>query len=388
MKIAIVVHGRFHAFDLARELLRRGHDVTVFTNYPGWAAARFGVPAARVRSFWGHGLLARLRDRCGWPSEPMLHTLFGRWAARQVPREPWDIVHCWSGVSEELLQALAGSATPTLLLRGSSHIRVQAQILEEESRRVGRPVSCPSPWMVAREEREYLLAWRIVVLSRFAEESFRRAGVPAARVRRLSLGTRRATFRPAPEVIERRCQRLLRGEPLQVLYLGALSFRKGLWDLLAVSRGLPRESFRLRCVGPVLAEGRPLLAALRHTAEWVPAQPQQTLPAWYADADLFLFPTLEDGYAVVLDQALAGGLPVLTTTHCAGPDVIREGATGWVVPIRSPDALLTRLRWAHAHRAELAAMVRRLYDTFQPRDWADVAADYEALCLQELAGTA
>lgn len=43
MKIAIVVHGRFDAFDLARALIARGHDVTLFTNYPGWAVEPFGI---------------------------------------------------------------------------------------------------------------------------------------------------------------------------------------------------------------------------------------------------------------------------------------------------------------------------------------------------------
>ena len=62
MKIAIVVHGRFHAFDLARELSPR-HDVTVFTNYPKWAARRFGLVPDQVRSFWPHGIASRA---AGW----------------------------------------------------------------------------------------------------------------------------------------------------------------------------------------------------------------------------------------------------------------------------------------------------------------------------------
>ena len=63
MKIAIVVQGRFHAFHLARALLDRGSDVTVLTNYPKWAAARFGLPGDRVRSYWPHGVLTRLVSR-------------------------------------------------------------------------------------------------------------------------------------------------------------------------------------------------------------------------------------------------------------------------------------------------------------------------------------
>ena len=59
LKIAVVIHGRFHGFDLVRELLHRGHDVTLFTNYPIWAVERFGVLRDCVRNFWWHGVLTR-----------------------------------------------------------------------------------------------------------------------------------------------------------------------------------------------------------------------------------------------------------------------------------------------------------------------------------------
>ena len=72
MKIAIVVHGRFHAFDLARALSERGHQVTLFTNYPQWAARRFGLGKVEVRSFWAHGIASRLVARV--TTHP-LHTL-------------------------------------------------------------------------------------------------------------------------------------------------------------------------------------------------------------------------------------------------------------------------------------------------------------------------
>ena len=114
MKIAIVVHGRFHAFDLARALLERGHEVTIFTNYPKWAVDRFGISHDRVQSFWAHGIFSRLSmslaQKVSIPyPEAWLHRLLGRWAAREVAKESWDVIHCWSGVSEEILPALEGS---------------------------------------------------------------------------------------------------------------------------------------------------------------------------------------------------------------------------------------------------------------------------------------
>jgi hypothetical protein len=52
-----------------------------------------------------------------------------------------------------------------------------------------------------------------------------------------------------------------------------------------------------------------------------------------------------------------------------------------VLPIRSPQEFIECLLWCDAHREELAAMVRRIYNDFKPRDWADVAADFESICL-------
>jgi colanic acid/amylovoran biosynthesis glycosyltransferase len=59
MKIGIGVHGRFHAFELARALIEAGQDVTVFTNYPAFIAERFGVPRQRVVGHAIHGVAVR-----------------------------------------------------------------------------------------------------------------------------------------------------------------------------------------------------------------------------------------------------------------------------------------------------------------------------------------
>lgn len=388
MKIAIAVHGRFHAFDLARELARR-HDVTVLTNYPIWAVKRFGLLPAQVRSFWAHGVISRmawwLHDRVSLPyPEAALHTLFGRWAAAQIAKERWDVVHSFSGVSEEILCAAKTRAVLRMMVRGSAHIRTQARILREEELRCGTKLDQPSRWIIAREEREYAVADRILVLSTFARDSFITNGVHADKLGLLPLGARLDHFRPSPEIVEARCARILSGEPLRVLFVGALCFRKGMLDMASILRGPGHERFEFRFVGPVSKEAGALMKGLSPLAEFIPKQPQHQLSTSYAWGDLFVFPTLEDGFAVVLAQAAAAALPILTTTNCCGPDLLREGRTGWVLPIRSPHAFLERLRWCDTHREELARMVRNIYQQFQPRTWADVAADFESVCAEAI----
>jgi glycosyltransferase involved in cell wall biosynthesis len=384
MKIAIAVHGRFHAFDVARELSRR-NDVTVFTNYPKWAARRFGLLPDQVRSFWMHGVISRgawwLRENLSLPyPEAALHRLFGRWAAARIAKECWDVVHSFSGASEEILHATSGHTTLRMMVRGSAHIVEQARILEEEERRARTRLDRPSPWMISREQREYSLADRIYVLSSFARDSFLRHGIRPENLPMVPHGAELDHFRPAPGIVAARCARILSGAPLRVLFVGSLSFRKGMLDLAQILRSPDSRRFQFRLVGPVSKEARTLVKDLRDLAAVVPKQPQHKLTESYAWGDVFVFPTLEDGFAVVLTQAAAAALPILTTTNCCGPDLIRENQTGWVLPIRDPRAFLDKLNWCDLHREALAGMVRAIYRQFRPRTWADVAKDFESVC--------
>jgi glycosyltransferase involved in cell wall biosynthesis len=385
VKIAIVVHGRFEAFDLARELVRRGHQVRLFTNYPRWAVTRFGVPRNCVRSFWPHGVLTRAVARAGGPGlvrrgEPSLHKLFGRWAAAVLRAERWDVVYAFSGIAEERFRSPARGSSLHVLVRASSHIRTQDRLLHEEELRTGAPQDRPSPWMIAREEGEYALADAIRVMSSFSHQTFVDEGVSARKVKLVLSGVQTDAFRPALAQLEARCTRLLSGAPLRVLNVGAVTFRKGIWDTAAVIRMLGTERFDFRIVGTVAPEAAGLVAKLRPAATFVRKQPQSRLPASYTWGDVFMLPTIEDGFPSVLAQAAAAGLPILTTPNGAGRDLVRDGQNGWVLPIRSPLKFIERLQWADAHRRELVEMVHATQAMSLVRDSADVAADFERLC--------
>jgi hypothetical protein len=169
LKIAVVVRGRFHAFDLAREWFRCGHAVHVFTNYPASAVERFGVPRQSVHSFVLHGVASRLvwrlfRRGLNGRVERLANTAFGSWAAARLYRERWDVVYGFSGVSEEAFLALRNTPAVRFLSRGSTHIARQRQLLDEEQNRAGAWIDKPSDWIVRREQREYELADAIHVL--------------------------------------------------------------------------------------------------------------------------------------------------------------------------------------------------------------------------------
>lgn len=380
MKIAMAVHGRFHAFELAEALIRQGCELSLLTNYPRFVVEKSGVPGKRIQSFSRHGFLSKVANMAAnafhfpYP-EKELHPMFSRWSARQIFRQHWDVIHGWSGVSEEIFRAVKNGSTLKTLLRGSSHITTQAGILEEEEKRTGMTLDKPTKWMTAREEREYELADRIFVLSTFARNSFVAEGISEKKLCLLPLGVRSGAFRPSPEIIEARCRRILSGEPLRVLFVGTLSFRKGMKDFLEMIRCLEGRPFEFCLVGAVTREMKEIMPELRRKARIVSKQPQPKLKSCYAWGDLFVFPTLEDGFAQVLAQAHAAALPILTTPNSSGPDFLEEGKSGWILPIRSPEAFAERLLWCHHHREDLAQNVRWIYKGAKIRTWENVASD-------------
>jgi starch synthase len=85
-----------------------------------------------------------------------------------------------------------------------------------------------------------------------------------------------------------------------------------------------------------------------------PSVPKSELQARYAAADLLVFPTLGDGFGLVMQEAMCCGTPVVTTPCGGGPECITDGVDGWLVPERSIDAIVERLRSAAADRDRLA----------------------------------
>ena len=381
LKIDVVVHGRFDAFHLARALLARGHDVRLLTNYPRWAVRRFGLPGDCVSPFTLHGIASRLyartprrlRSNLG---EAALHRTFGAWAARAV-RKDAELVYAFSGVAEELLKRPRASDRPQIwLVRGSAHIRTQHQLLSDEEARVGVVVDKPALWMIEREEREYALAERIVTLSTFAHSTFGERPALAQKAFLLLAAVDTSRFHSGPQVVQERIRRIESGAPLRVLTVGTFSFRKGAHDLVEVAAAL-HDKMQFRFVGDVPAETRHLHAKALRIIDFRPRIMEFDLVAHYNWADIFVFPTIEDGFAAVVAQAKASSLAVITTPNCSGPDLIRHGQSGWIVPIRNAKGIIDLLTYCDAHRAELAKVIDASFMLFKPRDWSAMAADVE-----------
>jgi glycosyltransferase involved in cell wall biosynthesis len=133
--------------------------------------------------------------------------------------------------------------------------------------------------------------------------------------------------------------------PPRVLYVGLLTPRKGVLDLLAASqllreRGLDHE---LCLLGGTPDEGpeaaQPVLEAARGHAELLGTRPPAEVPEVYAAADVFCLPSWWEAMPLSVLEAMAAGLPVVATDVGEVAEVVENGVTGFVVPVRHPEQL-------------------------------------------------
>jgi len=161
-----------------------------------------------------------------------------------------------------------------------------------------------------------------------AMERFVELGVPPERVFRAPHATDIAPFQAVAG------QRGSRSGPLTVLHVGRLIPRKGIDRLLRGAAAAATEvPLRIMLVGtgPEEAALRRLAAELRLDVEFRGFVDQPGLPAVYAEADVFAFPTLDDPFGIVVLEAAASGLPLLASPFAgATADIVRDGVNGFV----------------------------------------------------------
>ena len=140
-----------------------------------------------------------------------------------------------------------------------------------------------------------------------------------------------------------------------MLFVGSLGQRKGTSYLLEAVR-LAGSSVTLTLIGTRPdAPCQPLDAALaRH--RWISSCPHDEVLAEMRRHDVLVFPSLFEGFGLVILEALSQSLPVITTPNTAGPDVLTDGTDGFIVPIRSATAIAEKLELLHRDRPRLDAM--------------------------------
>lgn len=186
-----------------------------------------------------------------------------------------------------------------------------------------------------------------------------------------------------PPVGNARTYEPLSGRPLRVLFVGGLSQRKGIADLFHAADVLGKE-INLTVVGRKASDTCEALdnALKKHT--WIPSLPHASILQLMREQDVLIFPSLFEGFGLVITEAMSQGTPVITTNRTAGPDVITHDKNGWLIEAGSSDAiqnsLLHLIHNPHViSQAGMAAM-----ETARLRSWEQYGTELAAEVLKGL----
>ncbi len=343
MRVALSTPGKFHTFDLARELYARGALAAVFTGYPRFKLYNEGLPQELIDTFpwvqvpymaypWKHLLPKSIVQQ--W--ELLTAVPFGNWVARKLPA--CDIYVGLSGSSLAAGKRAHQLGAAYVCDRGSAHICVQDALLREEHDKWGVPYAGIDLRTIAREESEYAESDIITVPSIFAYRSFIEQGIGAEKLRLLPYGVNVSRFQPVAKPLE---------DQFDILYVGAMSLQKGIQYLVQAYQKLSHPNKSLTFVGTPSPE---LMALLQARNLW-PADikvlghmPQTELKNSMSRSHVLVLPSVQDGFGMVMAQAMACGCPVIASINTGGEDLFTDGNEGFIVPIRDVDALADRLQ--------------------------------------------
>ncbi len=294
------------------------------------------VPAAAIRALgWRDRAVRKLAayDR----SERLLHLQnlqFDHWASRHI--EPADVFAVWNTWGLQSLQRAKRMGIRTAVLRYSTDPRHSTAVLAAEHARWGFTHRPPAV-RLRRKVAELEAADAILVNSAYAKSTYVQQGVADAKVVALAgSGADPRVYVPAARHGK---------QPFRVLFVGAISLGKGVPYLLDAWRRLQWRDAELVLVGAVGPQVRALLArdggpGNSHLPVRMPGYVPHPV-ALYQSADVFVLPTLDEGSPKVVYEAMACGLPVITTP-AAGSE-LRDGIEGFVVPVRDAEAIAARL---------------------------------------------
>lgn len=270
-----------------------------------------------------------------------------------------DIYHVYNHHGLHSMRAASKAGAITVVERASAHPNMQHGILRDEFARFGLNYPRVSEAIISKHLQEYDEADWIVVCSDFVYRTMVEAGVPAHKLVVITFGFDPSRFYPGEQD----------DGVFRVIFAGALSLQKGLQYLLEGYKlaDLPPDRSELVIVGEPFPDAASFLPRYEGLYRHLRFVPNQKLGDIFRTGSVFALPSLQDGYAMVVVEAAACGLPVIISRNVG--TIMRDGQDGFIVPIRDAQAIAEKLRYLFHHAEERRRMGQSAYEYIRHYTW-------------------
>jgi glycosyltransferase involved in cell wall biosynthesis len=345
---------RFFPNPIRAECLRRTYPMSPdkLRTRPGRESVRLAAQKLR----WSY----LTRHEKGWASADQVCQDLDHAVARRIQRRhPGQNIGGIYGYEDGCLETFRAAKTRGLKCFYDLPIaywETVRKLLEEEGRRLPEwePTlvgTRDSPAKLKRKTEELALADVVICPSLFVLQS-----LPSDARREKHCFVAEFGSPPANlDAARRSSQDSRNSDKLRVLFVGSLTQRKGLADVFAAMKLLKRHDVELIVLGSPIAPMEFYRSQYRDFT-YMNTRPHGEVLKLMQSCDALVLPSLAEGRALVQQEAMANGLPLIITQNTGGEDLIVAGETGFLVPIRSPDKIAEKISWLADHRNFLPDM--------------------------------
>ncbi len=343
LMIAVSATNPCHLYEMALELYKLGVLNRYYSGYPRWKLnppPEFPMVSSSLRTLAVYGAL-RFAPRCLKPSPQRMFRWqddsFDRAVARMLCHA--DFIHAMPGQCQKTFQAAKGLGIRTVLNHATGPVRQQLAAVAEEYRRFGlkqENFHFFNDTYFAREAREYSLADYHCVASSVVQEQLVAEGVDKNRIWVIPYGADPAFFYPGQEPMR---------APFTIAFAGQICLRKGIQYLLEALQSDEAKGWKLEGYGVISHEMESILPKYQPTCQtiWHGAISRFELGKAFRKSSVLVLPSLEEGFGLVVPQALACGIPCIVSDRTGAKDLIRHRDNGSIVPTGDAGAILKEL---------------------------------------------
>jgi glycosyltransferase involved in cell wall biosynthesis len=303
---------------------------------------------------------SRAFNRFGW--HYLKDSFFDRWAANWIP--PGCHYYGWMNQSLACIRKCHAGGGKTFIDRGSVEVKLQQRWLEKEYSKY--KISCsPIPrWtydrmLIETEESDF-----VVAPSTLVADSYIAAGYRVCKLRVNPLGVDGNVFFPATD--HERSKR----DVFRFAFVGQLSLQKGIPQLLTAWKKLSPAKAELVLAGTIPSIERNVIEPLLRGAQGVKWEGHQTdVPALLRSCDVLVLPSAQDGFGLVVLEALSSGLPVIVSDRVGAQDCVLPGKNGFVFGYDQPQELEERMKFFLDDRSRSVAFSKAAVDRAREYTW-------------------
>jgi glycosyltransferase involved in cell wall biosynthesis len=357
VKVNVAVCGKFHYDNYIRYLHEYGVLGRFYYSHKiNREGSAFGIGKERLINLWLKEYLFRLHGHLtgGWMTAELHHIYTDLWECGALRR--WarcDVFHfTLDGACRGLIRRAQQDEGVIVGEAVTCHPSLFGAILRQEYEMLGvdyRP-RFYTAWERQLEELEK--CEMLLTPSRFVCDSFVEAGFPSSGTAVLPYGVELQKFYPDENVEDVKT----RSSVFRVICVGGISVHKGQIYLLEAWKKLGLRNAELLLIGPIAARMRTVLRRYEGLFRHIPFVPNNEIRREYARSSVFVLPSVQDGFGLVSAEAMACRLPVIVTVNTGAADIVAHGENGFVVPIRSPDAIAEGIEVLYRDRTLRQAM--------------------------------